>query len=173
MNDDKDEDIIMQMLELMFQLEQVKHNAKELNKAKRYIKTAAQANMAGLIFAIGCFIAFFADSIAGPMLVCWAVCVSFAELYINRVSRIMYEAHPAFVTNPPPGGKNWKALTAAVSTSWGMMGAMIGLLISGVFTGFAFAQIIGSTLIWGIMFGLQKYFRRRLDKLTVNLPRSK
>lgn len=105
MNDDKDEDIITQMLELMFQLEQVKHNAKELNKAKRYIKTAAQANMAGLIFAIGCFIAFFADSFAGPMLACWVVCVSFAELYMTRVSRIMYEAHPAFVTNPPPGRK--------------------------------------------------------------------
>lgn len=173
MNDDKDKYDLDKFFEIMFQLEQVKHNSKELSKAKRYIKTAAQANMVGLLFAIGCFIAFFADSIAGPMLVCWVVCVSFAEMYISRVSRIMYEAHPAFVTNPPPGGKNWKAITAVGSTSWGMMGAMIGLLISGAVTGFVFAQIIGSALIWGIMFGLQKYFRRRLDKLTVNLPRLK
>lgn len=105
MNDDKDKYDLDKFFEIMFQLEQVKHNSKELSKAKRYIKTAAQANMVGLLFAIGCFIAFFADSIAGPMLVCWVVCVSFAELYISRVSRIMYEAHPAFVTNPPPGRK--------------------------------------------------------------------
>lgn len=173
MSDDKDKDPFAEMFDLLYKVGQARHNEKELDKAMRFARTSAHANMVGFVFAIGCFIAFFMDSnvFSGAMLACWMVSVSFAEWYIRKVSVIMYEAHPAFVINPPPEGKNWKAMTAAVSSNCGLMGAMAGVLISGVLTSFAFTSIIGSALVWGVVFALQKYFRRRLERLTKALPR--
>lgn len=173
MNDNKDKDPFVELFDLLYMVGQARHNEKELNKAMRFARTSAHANMVGLVCAIGCFIAFFTDNDAfsGTMLVCWMVSVSFAEWYIRKVSVIMYEAHPAFILNPPPEGKNWKAMTAAVSSNFGLMGALAVVLISGALTSFAFSSIIGSALVWGIVFALQKYFRRRLERLTNALPR--